>query len=662
MQIIQRIGLDPKEAELMFYALEKHPNSFTDVWLNTAYGYPKNETHFRAADYYAELAEKFRAAGIGVSLQLSNTIGHGTYMSCLDCSGLVYEGSKVRKIVGHDGKVCEFGFCWNDRLFRDYILEHVRYYVAKVQPLRFWIDDDFRTNNHAPVSFGCFCDDCMARFNATLGTNFTREELIEEYLHGDIAVREAFINFIRSNMADFMEEICRAVHENCAETAVCFQNGANGLFTGPDLAHLFDVMLKTTGHAPQYRAGGGASFDHNPNEITEKIIALDWQHSKLPPYVEHKCPEIENTPNTVIGKTMRGSAFEATLNFASGATDISYAMIGQIPESFEFYEKGFAMFSNLRPYWEKLAEVSMRTSHGGLTYANSKEAHLRPLDEKDDMYSFNREPFDSAKAMTRWGATISFAERENGLFLLHPDAARQMSQAELISLMSKPVITDGETVEYLKSKGIDLGVEVRPLSELEVLRSKEIFTDHAVNAVGAGSFTSPFFSPGASNHYALTKLPENAEKLGYYAENESSSARECTNAIITTPKGGRWAIIGYSLWKYLISSAQRDRVWNIADYIAPQALAAKMVSPVQSFLRARVDKVSGKTAAVSHLNPTVEDQTDVKIAIRNPETENFRFISELNGECDLPFEKIGEDYIVTMPKVSPWSVATVFCV
>ena len=662
MQIIQRIDTNPRQAELLFDALEKYPGCFTNVWLNTAYGYPDNEVHFRAADYYAELAAKFRSKGIGVSLQLSNTIGHGTYMSSLDCSGLVFEGTPVQKIVGHDGKVCEFGFCWNDRYFRDYILEHVRDYVAKVQPLEFWIDDDFRATNHAPVNFGCFCDSCMANFNTQNGTNFSREELVFEYLHGDVAVREKFIGFIRGCMADFMREICIAVHENCPETTVCLQNGSNGLFTGPNLTHLFDVMYKITGHAPKYRAGGGTYFDHNPNEIIDKIIHLDWQHSKLPPYVKNKCPEIENTPNTALGKTMRGTSLETALNLASGATDVSYAMLGSVPESFEFYEKGLAMFAAQKPYWERLAEVSLRTVHGGLSYAHSKKAHLRPLSKNDDIFSFNGENFGCARSLMRWGVTVSYAERENGLFILHPEAARQMSDDELIALTGKSVITDGETVELLKLRGIDIGVEVRPLSELEVLRSSEIFTPSEVNAVGTDSYASSFFSPGASNHYALTKLPQGSEALGHYSANESCSSSECSDAVVTTPKGGKWAIIGYSLWKYLVPSSQRNRILNIADYLVPNALAARTLSPVQSHLIARTDTLSGKTVAVSHLNCTIEAQTDVKIAIRNPESERFLFVSEQNGEFELPFEKNGGDYVVSLPEVSPWSLATVFCI
>ena len=661
MKIIQRIDSNPRQAELLFTALEKYPGCFTDVWLNTAYGYPSNEVHSKTADYYAGLANKFREKGIGVSLQLSNTIGHGTYMSSLDCSALVYEGSPVRKIVGQDGKVCEFGFCWNDRFFRDYILEHVRDYVAKVRPQGFWIDDDFRAINHAPVSFGCFCDDCMARFNSLHGTAYSRDELVEDFLHGDISVRENFINFTRDSMADFMREICLAVHESCPETAVAYQNGANGVFTGPDHAHLFDVMYRTTGHAPMYRAGGGASFDHNPNEIIDKSICLDWQHSKLPEYVTCKCPEIENIPNTALGKTMRGVALETSLYLASGATGISYAMLGNLPENPDFYEKGFRLFAQQHKYWEDLAKISETSVHGGLTYAHSKTAHLRPLSAEANMFEFNGENFGCARSLMRWGVAVSYAERENGVFILHPEAASQMSTEELGRLLSKNVITDCETALMLQEKGIDLGIEARPLSELEILRSREIYSDHPVNRVGKDRFSSSFFSPGSVNHYAVTGLPEGAEPLGVYAKMDGTPTPEVTNAVFSTSDGGKWAVIGYSLWKYLVPSSQRDRILNIADYIGGNALAARILDPVQSYLLPRVDKISGKTLSVSHVNCTIEPQNDLRILIRNPAGKNFRLVSQYDGEFTPYFEETPEGCIVTVPQVSPWSMVTVFC-
>lgn len=67
-------------------------------------------------------------------------------------------------MVGPNGTVADYCFCWNDKHFREYVLEEIREY-ARLKPYCVWMDDDLRANNHAPVNFGCFCDDCIARFN-----------------------------------------------------------------------------------------------------------------------------------------------------------------------------------------------------------------------------------------------------------------------------------------------------------------------------------------------------------------------------------------------------------------------------------------------------------------------------------------------------------------
>jgi len=657
MKIVQRIDSDPKHADYLFRALEEHPGCFTDVWLNTAYGYPPNEIHSLTADYYKELAEKFRAKGIVVSLQLSNTIGHGTYMASRDCSGLVYPDSPVRKLVGHDGSVCDYGFCWNDRYFRDYILSHVRDYVSKVRPSEFWIDDDFRATNHSPVHFGCFCDSCLTMFNTLHDTNFTREELVYEFLHADLPIRDQYIAFIRRNMADFMADICCAVHECCTETVICLQNGENGAYTGPDLIHLFDVMLEKTGHAPMFRAGGGAYYDHDPNAMINKYVLIDFQHSKLPAYVKEKCPEIENLPNAALGKTMTGTALETSLYLAGGATGITYAMLGTTCEDYSFYEKGFSLFAEQRPYWEKLAAVSERSVHGGITYAHTKKAHLRKLSPEEDIYSFKSEFFDGVASMRRWGITFGYEQRKNGVSILHPWEAQNMSTEEISDLLDKNVLTDGEAVEILQRRGFDLGIRLRPLSSIECLSSNEHFTDHPVNRVGTELFTSTIFSRGSSKYYALTDVSENSEVLGYY-DGENSAY---TDVIIPVQGGAHWAVIGHALWKYIVPSYQRDRIINILDYIAPTALASRLISPVQAFVLSRVDKISGMTLAVSLLNCTIEPQSQIKVLIRNPETKAFTYVSQYDGEVPLHFEETANGFLVTIPHLSPWSLGTVFC-
>jgi len=86
MKLIQRIGQDPEVASFLLSALEKYPGCFTDVWMNTAYGCPKNETHKEIADQLAVLASQLREKGVNVSMQLSNSLGHGAYNALMDCT------------------------------------------------------------------------------------------------------------------------------------------------------------------------------------------------------------------------------------------------------------------------------------------------------------------------------------------------------------------------------------------------------------------------------------------------------------------------------------------------------------------------------------------------------------------------------------------------
>jgi hypothetical protein len=102
---------------------KKHPGCCDEVWLSTLYGYASPEKHKKVAEELMVIAEMYRAAGISVSLQVSNTLGHGQYMSSLDCSGLVYEGSPVKNMVDGYGVTSDYCFCPRGEFLRDYLVK-----------------------------------------------------------------------------------------------------------------------------------------------------------------------------------------------------------------------------------------------------------------------------------------------------------------------------------------------------------------------------------------------------------------------------------------------------------------------------------------------------------------------------------------------------------
>ena len=103
---------------------------------------------------------------------------------------------------------------------------------------------------------------------------------------------------------------------------------------------------------------------------------------------------------------------------------------------------------------------------------------------------------------------------------------------------------------------------------------------------------------------------------------------------------------------------QRDRILDVIDHLGQ--MPARILSPSRVLLMPRVDE-EGKTVAVSVTNCTVAYPEGVKIKIRSPKGKRFTFVSQYDGECTLDFEETNDGYIVELPRLSAWSVSTVFC-
>ena len=194
--ITLRLGqhhLETHEAAALIEAIGRQEKSCDTVWFSTLYGYPPLLVQQEAADKMAAAAALFRQAAIGVSMQVSNTLGHGEYVKSEDCSGLVYDGSPAEHMVGANGEAAGYCFCWRGEHFRRYLEDSLALY-AQVKPDVVWFDDDLRADNHYPVEYGCYCDHCISGFNAIYGTSFSRASLVREINYGNPIWRQRFID------------------------------------------------------------------------------------------------------------------------------------------------------------------------------------------------------------------------------------------------------------------------------------------------------------------------------------------------------------------------------------------------------------------------------------------------------------------------------------
>lgn len=669
MRLIQRLGsaeqYNDEYIDIFLKAHKEHAGSVDELWLATSYGFPPIEEHLENAKKLGLTAKRVRESGVAVSLQLSNSIGHGQYMSSCDCSGLVCEGG-ADPIVGEDGTISRYCFCWHGEKFRKYLLTEIEAYVSSVRPDCLWIDDDYRADNHIPVHHACFCDSCIARFNERTGKGYTRQVLVDEILHEKShATRLEWISFVQDGLSELMREICMTVHKVSPETDIGLQNAWHG-YTGYGLSFLYDTIFDVIGRPPLARPGGGAYNDHDPNHIINKMGDIEYQNISMPDYVECIAPEIENLPFNYSGKSAAGTAFETSVYLACGSTDMTYSMLMETNEPAEFYSSYFKLFSSHRAYWEKLSEVSKKSRATGISVAVAKEFFKRDVGEDDGIKAFAEERFSGTKILLRTGLPLTFAHK-NEPILLHPEACAAMSRDELCALMKENVITDGESMEIMKSRGFFEDIELQGVAYSDMLKLRERYTAHTLTSgLYSDRFAPSTMTDGKNDTYTFKKLPQNAEILGIF---ENTAALEnfftgdypfgIASFVFKTKEGGSFAVFGHGLWKENIPSSRLELLLRTADHISHEKLCAETLTHAQIMLKPRVALDDARTLSVSAVNLTIGAIEGLTLRVRGATGKPY-LMGQYETARELEATQTDDGILLTIPTIAPYSVATVF--
>ena len=663
--LTQRLGSstqkDPAFIDALIRIIKENPRCCDEVWLASDYGFPTLETHAESARILALTAKKFRAANVRVSLQISNTLGHGQYMSARDCSGLCTENSGAEHMIGPDGKAADYCFCPRGKNVAEYIKRELSLYCEAVKPYAVWLDDDIRATNHAPVAQGCFCDDCIASFDALWSCDFDRDTLVREINSGDMIWRERWVQFTRGAISDFVRMISREVHNSSPDSRMGLQYAAHGGYTGFGYEHIFSAMREETGFDPLSRPGGGAYSDRNPNEQIDKAAFIAWQNAMLPSYVTDIRPEIENLPDVRFGKTIAGTCFETSLYLTFGATAMSYAMLMNDYEPMTWHGEMLNAFSEYRDYWEALAQASRGSHMSGLDAVYGTEM-WRKRGGTD--FSWNYEPYAKPFSLSRAAIPVALTPRGavcHPVRILSGEMAEYLTDGELEALLSENVICDGTALLEYQKRGIAVGVRAE---SCDVSQLYELYTEHGINTGFAGRrFAQSFYY---TSGVRLLADGGRLEPFGVYATDSKNAAPVCqgeypygvANAVSETVSGGRWAVFGHYLFNPTLSSEKRRQIINTAEYIAPGRMAAILETPYPSLVLPRED-AEGKTRSVSVVNTTVGESGSLLLRIRRPSGRTFIF---MDGKRRAALRAVydGGDALVTMPSVNPWSAATVF--
>jgi hypothetical protein len=624
--------------------LQRQRGACDEVWFASEYGFPPLAFHQDCASRMTHAAAQVRATGIGASLQISNTLGHGDAHQSCDFRGFVWQ-----PMMAVDGKITPYCACPRAPEFHAYLGAFTRAYCAW-QPDRLWIDDDLRMHNHQPVANGCFCERCLAGFNVFTGQTWTREALgaaINE--HNDLAVREAWLNFGRDSLAGVARTVARAAIAVAPDCRLGLQHcdQAWGGYNGPDWEPIFSVLQEVSGHPVGSRPGGGFYVDHRPREMLDKALFTSLQNARLPDGVEISSYECENLPGTVTGKSARGTALECTLALAHGCNSLSFTPLMFPHESAGWHERMLVELATWRPFWARYVAANKQTTNTGIELVLSPRQTLRRLHPGEPPFSWANCGFGSFPQLATLGLPLCWNGKAPAALLCAP-AAWGVDAAELRVLLARGLLIDGEAVQFLEQRGLAqvLGLRSRPVG---VEWGDISFTDDPLNAGYAGQrITCGGFLFGTARSFEL--LRGQARCLARYARFDGI-AGEMETAAVEFADGGRLVVFGWGLSNPTVTAGRRRQILAAAKWAGRGHWPVTLETPSQVVVVPRVD-AKDRVVTVLLLNVSLDSTPSLTLLLhQTTDAEQWTWRRPFDPDVVLA---AGET--LTLPPLAPWSV------
>lgn len=637
---------------------ERHPAVVDDIWFSSDYGFPDLETIEKNSRAMAAAAKRARDAGIGASLQISNTIGHGDYNRACSFNGIHWQ-----KTVGHDGVVTDYGNCPRDPDFLDYIRRSTQRY-ASWRPDAVWIDDDLRMNSHHPADWACFCPRCIAGFSARTGREWERGELVRAINDPDDAsVRQAWTEYNCDGLLSLMAAIVEAVQSVSPETRIGLQHATpewvsySGFDFFPKVASLVQRM---TGRKMLSRPGGGYYTDHAPMGMVDKALGINFSIGRFGDTVEDFRPEIESFHHTIFNKTPRGLAVESTLDLAYGCNALSYAIMMMGNEEPDAFEDIFRCFDRWLPLWKEYVDHNRDARPAGVGVWYGDQCR-RMLEKGEAPFQWAGIQFGGLNLLAATGLPMTYELGHAGAVLLHESMAENISAAELRQLLTGGVIMSGGALAALNRRGFGemTCVAAEPMEEADCC---EQMTEDPLNGGFAGRPWMMTSIAENSRSYRLTPASASARVIGRYLHRRTQRSDGAgPSAVLTpTPYGGRLAVFGYYPWEPVVNTAKWHQLLAVADWASAGRMPALSKTPARAVIIPRTE-ASGLLRSVAVLNPSIDDLSKLTLALCNPGGEHAVWAVP-GKKTPVGLNQTPEGFLVDIPPMAPWEIGILYLV
>jgi len=296
------------------------------------------------------LRDEMRKLGIVYSLNPWITVGH-----CDRGRDARPQVPGLRTVVGHDGIECTCCACPLSAAWRAHLTQVWTLY-AETAPHIVWIEDDIRTFNHAPVTYGCFCPEHLARFSQRVGQTVSREELVAAMLRPGVPHpwRAAYLDLQAEVMINTVAFIRGVVQRVSPTTSL-------GLMSSGPRQHCLEgrrwpeFVAALAGNRPLYSRPPMGNYNE------DSLRGFYYSHDSIK-LTRHCLPagvieqtEVESYPYTRYAKSVAFTFLEMALSFAYGSHGVTMNLFDHTGTPLETEPWFGAMLKAKKPFLNALA-------------------------------------------------------------------------------------------------------------------------------------------------------------------------------------------------------------------------------------------------------------------------------------------------------------------
>ena len=411
-------------------------------------------------------AAALRSKGLSVSINNWMEIGH------CDRGCHWYEGQNFTAFVDMKGQVAESIACPLCDSWFEYFAEYATYLVKELDPDTFWIEDDFRIHNHAPLfGVGCYCDKHMKMYNERLGTNYTREEFLDKvFAKGPInREREVWLDVNRDTMLILSEKLGKMLKAAKPDIEVA-------LMTSRPAAHCMEARDWDKLLSNLTQGGTKINRIHLPyGEIPPKEFMYQINSQSMGIRALSKkgviiMPEIEHGSATLYAKTPRYLQFTLEGSLPLVIAGSTYSIYGfhanGARDSFGFGE----VVKKLQPYMQGVLDLGLNffNMKGVVVPINEKTCYHKTI--KKDYTDLTATEFCAAGYLSMLGIAFRYSEEKRYVgetVFMTGSNADFFTDEELTDLFANNfVIGDATLARALSARGLLSLISATGISDL----------------------------------------------------------------------------------------------------------------------------------------------------------------------------------------------------